>query len=175
MAYDYSQFADAFKSELNDLAANLIPTPGSLWGFAVMLGEDIDMLDCIAVTISTEELNNLPDDYRDEAKYIPDEWPNFHNDTFNLTAKEYRTLFQACPASENSQYTNEQIEFMTGVYDTYLAVMKDCRKLQPLASVPFVLMYTSDSARTFIARSVHALNDDAIRDEARDIYPEPIN
>lgn len=172
MSSDYSNFSRIFEKELVETYEHLCRVPGGLWGFAIMLGEDIDLLSCIAVTLSNEQIANPNRINSKDFLYLPDEWPDFHLKTFRGTRQVYEQLLQSISLeTPDCNYTNDQLVFMRGIYDTYLNILQKHRTNTMLASVPYLLMYTSDCSRAFIARSIHSLNSGPVLAGARRYFP----
>ena len=67
-------------------------------GYAIVLGEDIDQLQAIAVTNREEDMNALDDPSEaDEFRFSPDEWQHWHHDafeSFNESLDEIYELFR---------------------------------------------------------------------------------
>jgi hypothetical protein len=170
MNINYTEFKSAFESDLLSLVKQLTSSQ-KLFGLAIMIGEDIDQMDCIAVTLSEEEREKLSPADSSELQYIADEWPSWHYEAFKSTSQTFKKLLSNAPESnpDSCEYTSDQIQFMDGLYDTYLSVMMDHRTTE-LSGIPFTMLYSSDCGRNFMGKSVQKLNAGEIVEGALKVY-----
>jgi len=170
MEINYTQLKSSFE---NDLLAfvDQITSTSKLFGLAIMIGEDIDQMDCIAVTLNEKERGELSPAYSSESQFIADEWPSWHYEAFKSTSEAFQKMLSNAPKPDpdSFEYTKDQLRFMNGIYDTYLSVMMSHRSTA-LSSIPFTMLYSSDCGRNFMARSVQKLNTGDILEGAQKIF-----
>ena len=166
METNYSELKSAFESDLLSFVKQL-NNNNDIFGLAIMIGEDIDQMDCIAVTLNQEERAKLSPEYSREAQYIADEWPTWHYEVFKSTSEAFQKLLLSAPKSDPDtyEYTSEQLQFMDGLYDAYLSVMMAHRSTE-LSGIPFTMLYSSDCGRNFMGKSVQKLNSGQVLEEA---------
>jgi len=170
MESNYTEFKSAFESDLLSFVKQ-ITSSNELFGLAIMIGEDIDQMDCVAVTLNEEERAKLDPSYSTESQYIADEWPSWHYEAFESTSKAFQKLLSNALKSDpdSSEYTSDQLQFMNGLYDTYLSVMMAHRSTE-LSCIPFTMLYSSDCGRNFMGKSVQKLDTGAILEGALKVY-----
>lgn len=170
MEIDFTEFKSAFESDLLSFVKQ-ITSNNELFGLAIIIGEDIDQMDCIAATLNEEERAKLSPDYANESHYIADEWPSWHHEAFKSTSQAFQKLLSNAPEPDpdSFEYSSDQLQFMNGIYDTYLSVMTTHR-LSELSCIPFTMLYSSDCGRNFMGKSVQKLNTGKILEEAIKVY-----
>lgn len=138
----------------------------SPYGYALLLGEDLEMAYPIAVTNCESDLADPTDTY---SRYIPDEWLEWHDDHFAKVKHAYKALYQVFSQAYTVTdgdfcYTEVALEFMEQLYGMYLAAMK--KVIGQFPDVSYWIIWISDSDRPIISESFWALNSDHVREEA---------
>lgn len=138
----------------------------SPYGFALMLGEDLEMATPVVVTNSEAD---LPDPEDNDARYIPDEWKGWKYEYFGNFKRAYAELFKTFSethqiTTENYTYTTDAMIFMNTLYSMYLAGMKQVTPDYP--DIWYWIIWISDSDRTIMEESFIALNSGRARQEA---------
>jgi hypothetical protein len=174
---DYEAFQSVLKKDLHSTIEVIVNNSPNTFGLALLLGEDINMMSPFLVTISEDQIQDIDQRYRDEAQYIPDEWPNWHKGLLEDSEMAFKKVFEEFKSkypieNEDCTYTDDELSFMDEMYKIYIDTMTDLRKEDFLKKVPFTIIYTSDCDRPFMYDSVVALNSGIHRQKSIEIYKE---
>ena len=148
-----------------------------VYGYAVLVGEDIDQCGAIAVTNRESDLSEyLGSEEEPEYRYIPDEWQHWHQDAFTqFNAKldsVYEVFRSRCPDDlDVFEYNEDEMNYLTDVYHVYLSAMKSCQDAGAFGSIWYRVIWISDSDRFIIGKSFNELNEGRAIDEAGHFFP----
>lgn len=150
-------------------AATLESSP---YGYALMIGEDLEMAAPITVTNSESDLTDPNDN---DLRYIPDEWAEWSYDHFDKFKSTYEKLFQEFSEThnvtdENFYYTEDAQEFMSHLYSIYLEAMKNV--ISEFPDIWYWVIWISDSDREIIKKSFLELNSGRSLKEAADYFEQ---
>ncbi len=132
------------------------------FGYALMLGEDLDLSAPIAVTCAEAE-------HPGESRYMPDEWEHWHGHHFAGFRTAYQNVWEQFASSHAvtdaaSRYTSDAEQFMEQLYELYLTTMKSV--VADFPRIRYWVIWIPDSDRGIIRRSVVELNSGTIAEEA---------
>ncbi|WP_445359856.1 DUF4303 domain-containing protein [Microbulbifer sp. EKSA005] len=143
-----------------DLRASVkaVSEGSSSYGYALMIGEDLDMAAPIAVSNSESNLGSSNDN---DIRYIPDEWSRWSYDHFDNFSASYKDVYKRFEATHNVTdedccYTNDAIEFMNQLYTMYLTGMK--KVVAEFSSIWYWVIWIPDSDREIVKNSFLELN-----------------
>lgn len=144
------------------------------YGYALMLGEDLNMAWPMAITNSELSLVDCDDDQINDIRYLPDEWVDWHYDDFSKFQSAYEVLYQSFAAKntitdEHCYYTKDALDFMNALYEMYFNTIKKVKA--EYSSIWYWVIWISDSDREIIKKSFFSLNTGRAIEEAK-IYFE---
>ncbi|WP_445362222.1 DUF4303 domain-containing protein [Microbulbifer sp. ANSA003] len=148
------------------------------YGYALLIGEDLDCANVVVVTNSEENLKKYSaeedvDDYR----YIPDEWDDWHYEDFkdfNEKLDEVYSRFAETHIVTDDEclYTEDALDYMNALYSLYIQAMANVREKNIFPSIWYRLVWISDSDRNVIANSFYELNDGRALKEASYLFEQ---
>ena len=149
---------------------------GNTYGYAILLGEDIDSCDAIAVTSLETDVANVADpDFINDFRYLPDEWQHWHPnafDDFNRKLNDVYLLFrERCPKDpENFTFSESEKVYLGNVYKMYLDTALNCLQRGAFGDIWYRVIWISDSDYSIIADSFHQLNSGRVIEEAGEYF-----
>jgi len=165
----------------NDLSVHLatLRNDPEVYGYAVLMGEDIHQCSATAVTNRESDLTeHIGTDYELEARYLPDEWQHYDEDALTLFNEQldrvYREFRTRHPENyeESFSYDDEEVRFLEDVYEIYLRGLKTCRDAKEFGPIWYRVMWISQSGRSIMKKSFLELNDSRAIDEASEIFDD---
>jgi len=145
------------------------------YGYALLLGEDLDQSTPSAVTNAERDLDGVRPDYATETRYFPDEWVNWHSDQFSQFNNAFRQTYLTLEAhhsvtNDDFTYTSEALDFMRILYELYLETMMKVSPDYP--SISYWIIGISDSGRSIIKQSFFKLNSGRALAEASSLFSD---
>ena len=136
-------------------------------GYAIVLGEDIDQLNAIAVTNHEEDVTSLDDpSFADEYRYSPDEWQHWHHDAFDSFNDSLNSIYELFrnrhPQRDDDSYSDEEQAYLINVCNMYLGAAVDCARRGDFGGIGYRLIWISDCEYPVIPESIRQLNDPAV-------------
>ena len=137
---------------------------GDTYGYAIMLGEDIEMCDAIAITSQESDVAKIEDEsFINDFRYLPDEWQHWHHDAFtefnSKLAEVYWLFRERCPEDEDRcEYNSAEMGYLSDVYSMYLTAAQTCVNRGVFGDVWYRVIWISDCDRSIISDAFHQLN-----------------
>ena len=155
-----------------------IQTDSDVYGYALMLGEDIDQCNVIAVTNAESALADHKETEEEaDYRYLVDEWQDWHHDAFSSFNAQlddvYEQFRDSCPEDEDREsYSDEEVEYLKDIYELYFQAMKTVVGQGAFTSIWYRMIWISDSDRPIIQQAFYGLNSGKPIDEACQFFPK---
>ena len=134
------------------------------YGYAVLPPDYYTELNPVSITAAYNRESDIAHDQRDSAyyRYSVDEWANYDNDGFDTVKSELNALL---PHARSSETGSTDDRFVDSIYREFLIAMESLRREEDFKSVPYLVLWISDSDPGLMRRSARLLNDDGVYSE----------
>lgn len=145
---------------------------GDTYGYAILLGEELEMCDAIAITSRESDVAKIEDaNFINDFRYLPDEWQHWHHDAFsdfNSKLSDVYLLFrEQCPVDKNVfDYNEAEMGYLNDIHNMYLTAAQTCVERGLFGDVWYRVIWISDCDFSIISDSFHQLNSGRVIEEA---------
>ena len=153
----------------------VLETHPNTYGYALMAGEDLEQLNVISISNTESDYLKYEESYKDEARYIVDEWAEWHQESFpslnNYTLELYNKFRELCPENEGSEYySDHEVYFQEQILSSYVDALSHLKNNGKLNNITFTLIYISDCGLDIINQSIKKLNSGIELKKALEVY-----
>jgi len=147
------------------------------YGYALLIGEDLDQANIVLVTNSEKALEKCSEDEANDYRYIPDSWDDWHYEYFNEFNKNLNEIYSNFESTheitdEECYYTSDGLEYMDILYSLYLQAMVNIKKEGKFKSIWYRIIWISDCDRSIIKKSFFKLNEGKVLTEAEYLFQD---
>ncbi|NNJ27323.1 DUF4303 domain-containing protein [Alienimonas chondri] len=169
---EVQSLASVFQDDLRKHLIEVRSDP-DVYGYAIIFGDQgADQAGAVAAFSRHEDLAEFDDDYRDEAKFNPDEWQRRSFDAFPKFRERFQVLLK--DFQQTSPDWDEERRLIDELRRMYLRVAEAVVEEGGFGHLSYRVLWTPGSSHPILAESARRLNSPEVRAAAQCIFDEDL-